>query len=265
MPPSIPPTFAIKNDSGTLRVWRGVLKGMCGTEELRKAIPFRENYSHGHTDRKKWEQKRKEDESPAILKSIEERATKVVGHELASWNYANYYEDGSNHTFTHRDFNCNPNEFVTLVSFGAERMLAFCDCQKAKIRKKEADRSDGYLVIPLSDGSILQFDGSWNMLHYHKVLKFADANGTLLPVGPRVSIQWYERRDSSKWTQEETDIWETHGSSKNHVKYLKQRMKKDLESCVLERVYRYIPPELRGPEDGRSIEEPRPKRRRLEG
>ena len=222
---SRPPTFCQVGDSGTVRVWKGALQGEIDTEDLKKAIPFRTPCVHGHVDREKWEQKRADEETPAILKHVADRAAQIIGNsdELAScWNYANYYADETSHTFAHRDFNCNPDETVTLICFGGERMLAFCSCTAPGTATLE----ERYTLLPLCDGSILQFDGRWNMLHYHKILKEQKASE------PRVSIQWFQPRDPSKWSQDNITIWEAHDSGKKHIASLKRRFKKDLESAI---------------------------------
>jgi hypothetical protein len=160
-----------------LWVWKGVLHGQFDAVELHETIPFRKHSVHGHVDREIWEPKTRKEVGPPIVRQIADKVSQVIGNTgktekdslaAACWNYANYYKDGTHHTFAHRDFNCNPGESVTIVCFGGERMLAFCDCTKPATSSSMRDR---YILLPLSDGSIVQFDGRWNMLHYHKLLK----------------------------------------------------------------------------------------------
>jgi len=225
------PTFCLHDDDdsgGTLKVWSGVLQGEFSVNKIHTQIPFKRHCIHGNIDRDIWEQKEGEI-PPAILGRIAQRLKTFVGEHLADCeNYANYYADEMSHTFTHRDLNCNPDEFVTLVSFGATRRLAFCDCR----------RPNEYIVIPLTDGSIVQFDGRFNTVHYHKVLKQNEA------AGPRISIQWYRPRDNAKWSPAMLDLWDANDTSKSHVKTLKRRIKKDLESNDTD-CYGYIPPQFK--------------------
>jgi len=237
----IPPTFSVSDrESGTLRVWSGALRGRFDCDKLKHAIPFKRHCIHGHMDREIWSP-RPSEQVPSILKSVAVEAAKVVGHELAGRNYANYYQNGTSHTFSHRDFDCNPGDVVTLICFGAERMLAWGDCRQAAKNNKDCGKEDGtkHCLIPLCDGSIVQFDGLWNILHYHKVLKDTLSDD----IGPRVSIQWFESRDLSKWSEEEQALWHTHEPNQNHVKRLKRNMVKELETKATrkEQLQCYIP------------------------
>jgi hypothetical protein len=115
---------------------------------------------------------------------------------------------------------CNPGDIVALICFGAERMLAWGDCREAAESKKECGKVGNkkhYCLIPLCDGSIVQFDGLWNILHYQKVLKEDFATND---TGSRVSIQWFESLVLSLWSMPKI------------VKRLKRNMIRDLETKV---------------------------------
>lgn len=222
---SIPPTHIESSDCfGTLKIWKGAIENEFNAEELFQVIPFRRNVVHGHFDRYIWEQKKVKEEIPSVLQDIGGRIETITGSCLdGCWNYANYYETGLSHCFTHRDYNCNPGEWITLVCFGSERRLVFA---RASIDATTSDQSPYYTILPLSDGSIVQFDNRFNTTHYHKILKEPQIHNT---AAARISLQWFHPRDDAKWSEQDTELWNAHGTDKKHVKALKRRIKKDLE------------------------------------
>lgn len=248
---SAPPTFSVQsNETGTLLVWSGALRGEFQVAKLSSAIPFRKHTKHGHTDRMIWQQGQNE-ESPEIVQCIGQRVQSYLGGAgrsnqdesfpppiTTATNYANYYADESSHTFMHRDYNCNPNELITLVCFGAKRNLVFCSCDQNAVDNAK------YVVIPMSDGTIVQFDALFNTLHYHKVLKERAAENNNDNNGPRISIQWYEPRDNQKWDEHHLQLWRAHNPELKHIQSLKRRVKRDLESTKKVDVNKYIPKEL---------------------
>ena len=73
---------------------------------------------------------------------------------------------------------------MTLICFCAKRMLAWGDCREAAESKNDCGKVGNkkhYCLIRLCDGSIVQFDGLWNIHHYHKVFKEDFARNDWLP------------------------------------------------------------------------------------
>ena len=205
------PTLSVNGKYGSLKVWKDAVAGEMTIKELRKGIPWKRHVVHGHFDRMIWRQRAGEDQ-PDVFSRIESKVQGVVGQSLPNENYANLYEDGERHIFFHRDTNANPGECVTLVSFGVERKLTFVNHQTGR-----------FYVLPMSDGTILQFDCKWNANHYHKVLKEEEA-------GPRVSMQWYRPRDETIWKKKKhkaiKKLWDSNGPSTTHVNRYRREMKK---------------------------------------
>lgn len=185
------------NRDGTLTVYRGYFPREKSGEpswfkQVQESLSWSKHTIHGNHDRLIWDGKKVgPNDKPEVLNKIGKILKKVLNNTtIGAEHFANWYKNGENRTFWHRDFNLNPNESVVMVSFGATRTLTFVDyC------------TDEEYPVALNDGDIVVFDFKWNFHTFHAVEKTMEA------AGERISLQFFQTRDVHKWTQSQIDEW----------------------------------------------------------
>jgi hypothetical protein len=132
----------------------------------------------------------------------------------------NYYKNKGNRTFWHRDEDINPGEYVVMVSFGATRTLTFTDYKTGRT-----------YPVKLNDRDIVAFDFDFNMNTFHAV------EATKSDVGERISLQYFQVKDSKKWGKKNLDKWkETEVDKKKGISKRRTIVNKELKGKVTKKV-----------------------------
>lgn len=219
------PDYAISNKLGNVLLFREAFPDS-KFNELKECFNWKRNSMHGNHDRMIWDgtKMKKNKEQVKLLNKIGKTITKTIKIDgLGTINFMNYYRNKSNRTFWHRDEDINPGEYVVMVSFGASRTLTFTDYKTGKT-----------YPVKLNDRDIIAFDFDFNMNTFHAVESTKD------DVGERISLQYFEMKDSKKWGKalkkwKETESDKKKGISKrrsfvNNQLRSKTRSKRKLET-----------------------------------
>ena len=186
-------------------------------EKLRDTLEWKRNSMHGNHDRMTWDGRKSANKHKEFFSDMKKNIEHVLGVEdIGNNNFANYYKNEGNRTFWHRDYDINPDDLVTMVTFGSPRILTFVDY-----------RTDKVYEVELGDRDIVTFDFNWNMNTFHAVEKSRKHEGE------RISLQFFNLHCPKKWGKENLKKWrETEPIKKQAVSRRRSKVnKKRKKSC----------------------------------
>ena len=118
------------------------------------------------------------------IQLIKRRVEATVGRPVGGNLFVRYYKEGGPSAPT-RDINFNPNGVSVFVTIGAP-----CHFGSANVLTGDLT------VLPLASGSIVAYDGVFNVHHYHKVLETKSD----VSRHPRICLRWTMARDAAAWS-----------------------------------------------------------------
>lgn len=216
------PDYKISNKLGNVLVFREAFPDD-NFDELKECFNWKRNSMHGNHDRMTWDgtKMNKNKEQKKLLDKIGKQITKTIKIDgLGKTNFMNYYKNKSNRTFWHRDEDINPGEYVVMISFGATRTLTFTDYKTGRT-----------YPVKLNDRDIVAFDFYFNMNTFHAV------EATKSDVGERISLQYFQVKDSNKWGKKNLNKWkETEADKKKGISKRRTIVNKELKAKVTKKV-----------------------------
>lgn len=216
------PSFEFNNELGRLCLYRKaypnheMVANETMFERLRDTLDWKRNSMHGNHDRMIWDGTKATCKYKQLMSEIGRNIERVLGvKDIGDNNFANYYKNEGNRTFWHRDHDINPDDLVTMVTFGSPRTLTFVDYMTDKVYEVE-----------LGDYDIVTFDFNWNMNTFHAVEKSRKEEGE------RISLQFFNIHSPQKWGRENLKKWkETEPIKEKAVSRRRSKINKKRKSC----------------------------------